>query len=263
MKHWTTTRWTTTHGILAAMIALLGGCTVGPKYTRPTLPAPAAFKEPPPDSFKETSEWKTAQAGKGMPLPAKWWELFGDPLLNQIEEQVLSGNQDLKVADARFRQARALIRLNKASEFPTISVGPSAGALRTSANRPYGPVSPGTGNGDFALPFDFSYELDLWGRIRKNIAAARDTASAAAADSAGAILTIQAEAAYDYFELRAADAQQDLLNETVKAYTQALTLTRNRFEGGAAPKSEVAQAQTQLENHPRPEHRHRRAARPI
>jgi len=231
---------------LSMVAALMTGCAVGPKYERPALPVPSGFKEPPPEAFKETKDWKAAQAGQPMPLPAKWWEAFGDPQLNQIEEQVLIGNQDLKVAEARFRQARALIRLNKSAEFPTVSVGPSVGAVRTSANRPYAPGNVGAG-GDFALPFDFSWELDLWGRVRKNVAAATDTAKAAAADSAAAVLAVQAETAFDYFELRSADAQQRLLNDTVAAYTQAYELTKNRFEGGASPKSEVAQALTQLE----------------
>jgi NodT family efflux transporter outer membrane factor (OMF) lipoprotein len=231
---------------LIAAALLMTGCAVGPQYSRPALPAPAAFKELPPDSFKETKEWKAAQGGQLVPLPAKWWEAFGDPLLNQLEEEAAVGNQDLKLADARFRQARATIRLNQSSKFPTVSAGSSAGSTRISANRPYAPGTVPTA-GDFSLPFDISWEPDLWGRIRKNIAAARDTARAAAADSAAAVLAIQAETAYDYFELRVADAQERLLNDTVTAYTQALELTRNRFEGGASPKSEVAQAQTQLE----------------
>ncbi len=230
----------------AGLAALLTGCAVGPKYERAAVPAPPAFKEPPPDSFRETEEWKIAQTGKAAPLPAKWWEAFGDPLLNDLEEQARTGNLNLKVAEARFRQARALIQVNKSAEAPTISASPSISTLRISSNRPYTPAGL-TPKGDFVLPFDLNWELDLWGRVRKNVEAARDEARVAAADSAGAILAIQAETAYDYFELRAADAQQCLLDDTVKAYEQAVELTRNRFEGGAAPMSEVAQAQTQLE----------------
>jgi NodT family efflux transporter outer membrane factor (OMF) lipoprotein len=228
-----------------AIVALLmtGGCMVGPKYARPSLPTPAAFKEPLPDSFKETKDWKIAQPGA--PLSAKWWESFGDPRLDALEEQVPAGNQDLKVAEARFRQARAMIRVNRAAEFPTISTGPSVASLRDSGNRPYFAV-PATATGDFSLPFDFSYEVDLWGRVRRTVNAAREEAQASAADLATATLRVQAELAFDYFELRAADAQKQLLDDTVTAYTNALQLTTNRFEGGAAPKSDVAQAQTQL-----------------
>jgi len=228
-----------------AMLLMLGGCMVGPKYAKPSTPMTPGFKEAPPDSFKETKDWKFAQPGAPS-LPAKWWETFGDPELTGLEEQVVAGNQDLKIAEARLRQARALIRFNRSAEFPTISTGPSVSALRYSANRPNFPIAP-TSTGDFVLPFDFSYELDLWGRVRRTVNAAREEAQAVSADLAAATLSIQAELAYDYFELRAADAQEQLLTDTVKAYTDALQLTRNRFEGGAAPKSDVAQAQTQVD----------------
>jgi NodT family efflux transporter outer membrane factor (OMF) lipoprotein len=231
---------------LAAMfMLLLGGCMVGPKYVKPNTPMTPAFKEPPPDSFKETKDWKFAQPGAPS-LPAKWWELFGDAQLTALEQQVVAGNQDLQIAEARFRQARALIRVNRAAEFPTVSTGPSVASVRDSAHQPYfpGPANP---TGAFALPFDFSYEVDLWGRVRRTVNASREEAQAVSADLASATLSIQAELAFDYFELRSADAQKQLLDETVKAYKDALQLTRNRFEGGAAPKSDVAQAQTQLD----------------
>jgi NodT family efflux transporter outer membrane factor (OMF) lipoprotein len=231
--------------IALAFALLLGGCMVGPKYVKPDTPLTTSFKEPPPDSFKETKDWKLAQPGAPS-LPVKWWETFGDAQLTALELQVAAGNQDLKIAEARFRQARALIRVNRAAEFPTISTSPSVASLRDSANQPYFPL-PAKPTGAFVLPFDFSYEVDLWGRVRRTVNASREEAQAVAADLATATLTIQAELAYDYFELRAADAQKQLLDDTVKAYSDALQLTRNRFEGGAAPKSDVAQAQTQLD----------------
>jgi len=233
--------------LAAAIVSLLtlGGCMVGPKYAKPSAPMTPAFKEAPPESFKESEDWKVAQPGAPS-LPPKWWEIFGDPQLTALEEQVAAGNQDLKIAEARLRQARALVRFNRASEFPAISTGPSISALRFSGNRPNFPIPPAA-VGDFVLPFDLAYEIDLWGRVRRTVNAAREEAQAAAADLAAATLSIQAEAAYDYFELRAADAQEQLLSDTVKAYTDALQLTKNRFEGGAAPKSDVAQAQTQLD----------------
>jgi len=161
---------------------LLAGCMVGPKYVKPDTPTPPAFKEAPPDSFKETRDWKFAQPGAPS-LPPKWWEAFGDPQLTNLEEQVVSGNQNLKIAEARFRQARALIRVNRSAQFPTISTNPSIASLRDSANRPYFPVQP-TSTGDFVLPFDLSYEVDLWGRVRRTVNAARDEAQATAADRA-------------------------------------------------------------------------------
>jgi NodT family efflux transporter outer membrane factor (OMF) lipoprotein len=233
-------------GLLALGLLSLSGCMVGPKYTKPLLPVTPAFKEAPPEAFKETKEWKAAQLGEQM-IHAKWWEVFGDASLNELEEQVPSANQNLKAAEANFRRARALIRLNRASEFPTISTTPGIASLRDSSHRPYFPPGPNGGTGDFTLPFDLSYELDLWGRVRRTVNAAREEAQATAADLATATLSLQAELAFDYFELRSADAQKQLLDDTVKAYTDALHLTQNRFDGGAAPKSDVAQAQTQLD----------------
>jgi NodT family efflux transporter outer membrane factor (OMF) lipoprotein len=229
----------------AFLVFLLAGCMVGPKYSRPAVPITPAFKESPPDSFKETRDWKVAEPGEPS-LSAKWWESFGDAQLNSLEQEAVTGNQDLKIAEARFRQARSVIRINRAAQFPTISTSPGIASLRDSANRPYFPVTPGA-TGDFVLPFDFSYELDLWGRVRRTVNASREEAQATAADLATATLSIQAEVAFDYFELRAADSQKQLLDDTVKNYSDALQLTKNRFEGGAAPMSDVAQAQTQLD----------------
>jgi NodT family efflux transporter outer membrane factor (OMF) lipoprotein len=220
---------------------LLAGCMVGPKYTKPAVPMTPAYKEPPPESFKE---WKTAQPGD-QTLRGNWWEIFGDPRLNSLEEQVAASNQSLKEAEARFAQARALIRFNRAAKYPTISTAPSIDSLHQSGNRPFSTKS-GT-SADFVLPFDISYEVDLWGRVRRTVNAATNEAQAVAADLQNTTLMLQSELAFDYFELRSADAQKQLLDGTAKAYADALQLTVNRFEGGAAPKSDVAQAQTQLE----------------
>jgi NodT family efflux transporter outer membrane factor (OMF) lipoprotein len=225
----------------------LSGCMVGPKYVKPTAPTAPGFKEQPPESFKESDGWKTAQPGD-QALRGKWWETFGDPQLNALEEEVTVSNQDLKVAEARFRQARAMIRFNRSAEFPTISTSPSVVNERDSANQAYFPQSlANNGTGSFTLPFDLSYEVDLWGRVRRTVSASREEAQASAADLQTASLSLHAELAVDYFELRSADVQEQLLNDTVKAYTDALQLTQNRFDGGAAPKSDVAQAQTQLD----------------
>jgi NodT family efflux transporter outer membrane factor (OMF) lipoprotein len=178
-------------------------------------------------------------------LRGNWWELFGDPKLNELEEQVTISNQDLKAAEARFREARAMIRFNRASQFPTITVGSSISSVGASANRPFF-RSTNSPTGDFVLPFDLSYELDVWGRVRRTVAAAREEAQASAADLETVRLSLQAELAFDYFELRAADAQKQLLNDTVRAYADALKLTTSRYRGGAAPRSDVAQAATQL-----------------
>lgn len=233
---------------LASLATLmLAGCTVGPKYSRPSAPVPPAYKEPPPASFREADGWKQARPADAT-LRQDWWKTFGDPQLDTLEDQLAGANQDLKAAEARFRQARALIRFSRAAEFPTISTGPSIASLRDSAKRPYFPSTAAhNAAGDFILPFDLSYELDLWGRIRRTVAAAREETQASAADVQTAGLSLHAELALDYFELRSADAQKQLLDDTVKAYTDAFDLTTNRFEGGAAPKSDVAQAKTQLD----------------
>lgn len=225
-------------------VVLLSSCMIGPEYAKPSAPMTPAYKEPPPDTFNAEEGWQAAQPND-QTLRGNWWEIFADPQLNAMEEQVVVSNQDLKAAEARLREARAMIRYNRAAEFPTISTAPSISSIRDSAHRPYAQATSTTG--DFVLPFDLSYELDLWGRVRRTVAAAREEAQATAADLETAHLSLQAELALDYFELRSADAQQQLLNDTVNAYSAALRLTINRFTGGATPKSDVAQAQTQLD----------------
>src|SRR5882724_6365279 len=127
-----------------ALVTMLGGCMVGPKYAKPPAPVPSAYKEPLPNSFKEGNGWKYAQPGD-QTLRGKWWEMFGDSQLSALEEQLTVANQDLKVAEARFREARAMIRFNRASQFPTISVGPGINSVRESSNRPFLINSPGAG----------------------------------------------------------------------------------------------------------------------
>ncbi len=225
-------------GLTAAVVLLCAGCMVGPDYFKPSVPMTA--------TYKEDQGWKLARPSDTIPR-GKWWEIFGDPQLNALEEQVSEANQNVKVAEAHFRQARALIGFARAGLFPTVSAGFSASSLRDSTNRPFVKSANGASTGDFLLTGDISYEIDLWGRIRRSVTAAREEAQATAGDLESARLSIQAELAFDYLELRSADAQQRLLNDTVQAFKDALQLTINRFEGGAAPKSDVAQAQTQLE----------------
>jgi NodT family efflux transporter outer membrane factor (OMF) lipoprotein len=228
---------------LAAMLTL-AGCTVGPDYVKPDTPITDGYKEPPPDAYKDAGTWNKAVPADAM-LRSSWWELFGDPRLNALETQIDTANQTLKQADARFRQARAQLGYNMAARMPTLSTSPGIESLRNSANRPY--VSSTHTTGDFVLPFDLSYEVDLWGRIGRTITASGEEAQATAADLETARLSLHAELAIDYFDLRAADAQQKLLDDTVNAYADALRVTHNRVAGGAAPESDEAQAQTQLQ----------------
>jgi NodT family efflux transporter outer membrane factor (OMF) lipoprotein len=226
-------------GLLVASALLLSGCMVGPDYVKPSAPTT--------DAYKENEGWRIAQPSDHLPR-GTWWEVFNEPELDRLEEQVASANQDLKVAEARLREARAAVRFNRAALFPTISTSAGVSSIHGSANRPFLPSGINTGSsGDFLLSLDMSYEVDLWGRVRRTVKAAQREAQATAADLETARLSLQAELAMDYFELRAADAQQRLLDQTVQAYSEALKLTLNRFQGGAAPKSDVAQAQTQLD----------------
>jgi NodT family efflux transporter outer membrane factor (OMF) lipoprotein len=218
---------------------LLTGCAVGPRYAKPNAPEPPAYKEVPPN-------WKAAQpsdqAAKG-----KWWEVFQDAQLNALEDQINVSNQTLKAAQAQFEQARAAVRINRSAEFPDVTAGMSATRSKLSKNRPNGRLSPTTTYTDLQLPVDASYEVDLWGRVRKTVEAARANAQASAADLENVSLSLHAELASDYFQLRALDAETQLLNSTVAAYEKALELTRNRYSGGIASQVDVAQAETQLE----------------
>ena len=234
--------------LLSAATMLLVGCMVGPNYVRPSTPMAQSFKEEAPNLTQTSDGWKLAQPGDQTPR-GNWWEIYADPQLNGLEAQIDSANQTLKIAEANFRQARTAIRFNRSSEAPTIGAAPNISTVRDSANQPYFPQGlANNGSGDFTLPVDLSWEIDLWGRIRRSVTAAKEQAQASAADTAAVQLSLQAELAYDYFELRSADAEKKLLDDTVKAYSKALELTENRYEGGAAPKSDVAQARTQLED---------------
>src|ERR1700733_11760696 len=166
--------------LVSAVGFLLSGCMVGPRYVKPTVPVTPNFVEA--GEWTEGDGWKVAQPDDDL-IRGKWWELYGDATLNEIEEQVDSSNQDLKIAEANLRQARAAIRFNRASQAPTIGTSPGISDIRDSANQPYFPSSSvNNGSGDFVLPFDLSYEVDLWGRVRRSVAAAKQQAQARAAD---------------------------------------------------------------------------------
>jgi NodT family efflux transporter outer membrane factor (OMF) lipoprotein len=231
--------------VIPAML-LLGGCMVGPKYSKPTTPIAPVFKEAPPASFKEGDGWKTAQPND-QALRGDWWTMFQDAQLNALETQIEAANQTLRAADANYRAARAAVMFARAGQKPTITTQPGIEAVRSTIGR----LSDGevirSGPGSFTLPVDFNWEIDLWGRLRRAVTSASELAEASAGDLENARLSLHAELAIDYFELRSADAQEKLLDETITAYTRALQLTQDRYEGGAAPKSDVTQARTQLD----------------
>jgi NodT family efflux transporter outer membrane factor (OMF) lipoprotein len=204
------------------------------------------YKEAPPASFKDQDGWKVIQPSDAQ-ITGNWWELFDDPQLNSLEAKVDGANQTLKIADANYRAAHANVGIYRAAEAPTIGVAPSISAVRDSAHQPYlSPTIVNGGEGNFTLPLELNYEIDLWGRIHRQVTSAREQAQASAADLANTRLSLHAELAIDYMEVRSADAQIQLLRDTVKAYTDAVNLTKDRFEGGASPLSDLTQARTQL-----------------
>jgi NodT family efflux transporter outer membrane factor (OMF) lipoprotein len=226
---------------------LLCGCMVGPQYARPAVNAPPAFKEAQPAQATATDGWKTGAPGDG-DRKGDWWRMYQDPRLDQLEEQVNTANETLKAAEANFRAARASIGYARSYEAPTIGTSPSIESIRESANSPYFLTNlANNGTGDFTLPVDLNYEIDLWGRIRRGVTAAREEAQASAADMETVRLSLHAELAMDYFGLRTADGQEQLLDDTIKAYQSGLELTQQRFNGGLALQSDVTQAEAQLD----------------
>jgi NodT family efflux transporter outer membrane factor (OMF) lipoprotein len=225
--------------VLAMAVFQSSGCTVGPKYRRPAAEVPPAYKE--------AENWKPAQPND-QNLGGNWWTIFQDQQLDTLELQVNVSNQNLKAAEAQFRQARAVVRYNRADYYPTVTAGPSATRTRVSANRPPPrSIFDGITYNDFALPFDFSYQADVWGRVRRTVESSREQAQASAADLATINLSMHADLAIDYFLARSLDAEEQLLNSTVTEYEQALQLIETRFAGGIASDVEVQQAKTQLE----------------
>ena len=219
---------------------------VGPKYSKPTVPIAPAFKEAPPASFKEGDGWKTAQPND-QALRGNWWTMFQDAQLDGLEAQAEQANQTLRAADANYRAARAAVMYARAGLKPTITTQPGIEVVHETIGRTTDGQLVKAGPGSFTLPVDLDWEIDLWGRLRRAVTSASELAEASAADFENARLSLHAELAIDYFELRSADAQEKLLDETIKAYVRALQLTQDRYEGGAAPKSDVTQARTQLD----------------
>ena len=216
----------------------LTACAVGPKYKTPAVPNPPAYKE--------MGDWKTAQPSD-QNLGGNWWDLFQDPQLNGLEQEVNVSNQNLKAALAQYQQARAALRYYRADYYPTITTNPSASRQVYSNNRAPQSTFNGTTYSDFAVPVDVSYQVNAWGRVSKNVEAYRDQAQASAADLATVNLSMHASLAVDYFAARTLDAEEKLLRDTVAQYEQALQLNQDRYDGGLASEVEVEQARTILE----------------
>src|SRR5215813_4993923 len=225
-------------------LVLFKGCDKAPKYVRPSTATPPAYKEIPPDFFKETNDWKFARPNDAV-IRGKWWEMFNDTQLNGLEEQLNTANQNIALADANFRAARALVKESRSAYFPTVTTSPSIIVSRQSAATRSN-FSAGRVNVNYTLPFDATWEPDFWGRIRNTVIASASEAQASAADLQNVRLSVEAELAFDYYQLRSLDAEKRLLDSTIAAYQQQLDLTRVRFQTGIASDEDVAQAETQL-----------------
>ena len=225
--------------IATGLAGALAGCSLAPVYHVPETAAPAG-------AYNESPDWKAAAPADGA-ARGPWWAVFHDEQLDALQAQVADANQDLKAALARLDQARDLTRVARSAYFPTITAGANATRARTSLNSPRFTLGRPNPSNDFVLDADVSYEVDLWGRLRNTVAAARASERASVGDLAVLDLSIRSELATDYFTLRSLDTQADLLDRTVVDYADALKLTRNLYEGGAGVIADVRQAEAQLE----------------
>jgi NodT family efflux transporter outer membrane factor (OMF) lipoprotein len=225
---------------LAAAL-LLAGCMVGPDYRRPTAPVPAAFKEAPP------AGWKLATPADALDKGA-WWSIYGDPVLDRLERQIDISNQTLAQSAAAYRQALAEVQVARGGLFPVLSATPgvSRSSRALSGSGGSGGKSGAAAQTSYSLEGNASWDLDVWGRIRRTIQGNVAAAQASAADLANARLSAQAALASDYFDLRAADSLQVLLNDTLAQYQRSLDIARNQYEAGVATRADVITAQTQL-----------------
>jgi NodT family efflux transporter outer membrane factor (OMF) lipoprotein len=227
--------------VLGALL-VSSGCMVGPNYKRPPAPVPLAFKERPPDG------WKEAQPNDAE-LKGKWWEIYNDPKLNELEEQVNISNQNVLAAEAQYRAARAEVQIARSARFPTLTAGPTLSVAQGTGGVSANQVAAAGGtHTNYQIPFDVSYQVDLWGSIRRNIRATAETAQATEAQLENAKLTYQADLAQDYFQLHGTDGDVALLQSTVDSYTGFLKLTQARHDSGIASGADVAQAETQLDS---------------
>ena len=221
----------------AALAVLITGCAVGPDHQRPSTPDVS--------SFKQAQGWVPAAPADALER-GPWWQLFGDPLLDQLAARVQVSNQNVAAAVAAYAQARALVREQRASLFPFVSLDGGATRSRSSGNTVTG-VSGRVGN-NYQLGIGGSWEPDVWRRLGRAVDGASAGAQASAADLASATLSAQGELAANYFSLRQTDAQKMLLESTLAGFERAAEITQNRYTAGIAAKTDVLQAQTQLAN---------------
>jgi NodT family efflux transporter outer membrane factor (OMF) lipoprotein len=214
---------------LLILSPLLSACAVGPNYVRPEVDAPA--------SFRETQGWKPAQPADTLPR-GKWWELFGVAELNALTEQVEVSNQNLRAAEARYRQSQALTRSARAGLFPTLSASASTGRSRQRGAEET--------SKSHSASLSANWEADIWGKLRRDLESTRAASQASAADMASLKLSLQAELAANYFALRVNDAQRELLEDSITAFDKSMELTNNRYKAGVASRADLVQAEAQL-----------------
>ena len=217
----------------AVMLLSTTACAIGPKYIRPLTPNPPAYREAPP------SGWTTARPDDAA-VRGQWWQAFNEPALDALEAEVSISNQNVLAAEAQYRAARAAVRFTAADQLPTVTATASATHAGSGAAPHQGDL--------YQVPIDVSYEADVWGRIRRSVAANAALAQASAADLESAKLLYQSELASDYFQVQGLDADRVLLEQAVSSYEEYLKLTQDRFKGGVVSMADVALAQTQLES---------------
>jgi NodT family efflux transporter outer membrane factor (OMF) lipoprotein len=222
----------------AALTLLLGACSLAPPLKTPDIPTA--------DAYKEIGPWTQAQPADRLPRDS-WWTLYGNAELDELQKRLITGNPTLAAAWANYAQARALSDQARAGLFPTLSLGASSTRTRDSLNRPLRlPTGPAYYDSN-SLGGSVSYELDLWGQIRNQVAVGKANAAASAADLENARLSLIAQLVGDYIQLRSLDHDTSILDQTIEAYARAVGLTQQRHDAGIAPGLDLSQAQTQLD----------------
>jgi len=229
-----------TLAVALAAAGLVAGCAVGPDYQRPAAEIPASYKEAAPG-------WKVAEPADQQDRGA-WWTIYQDPQLNALEDKLNAANQTIAQYAAAYRQARALVGEARAAYFPTLGATASGTRSGSGSSSSTSSASRSGVYNSYSLQLDASWEPDLWGSVSRSVNAQKAGQQGAAADLANARLSAQATLAQTYFALRALDANQKLLDETVAAYQRSLQLTQNQYAAGVAARSDVIQAQTQLQS---------------
>ena len=214
------------------IVLLFVGCAVGPDYKRPVVEAPA---------FKEAGDWKPAEPAAQIPR-AKWWEVYGDPVLNGLEDRIETTSNTLHIAEAQYRQAQAAATIASSALFPSISADGSAVRTKTATHG----ATPGAVSNSFGAGLTAAWEFDLWGSVRRSAEAGRAAAAASAADLESVRLSLHATLAQTYFSLRVADTQQRLYERTVADFTRSLKIAQNRYAQGVDIRADVSAADTQL-----------------